>query len=120
MASRYETRLRDAYRAFNERDIDAVISVLSPDVTWANGMEGGYVEGHNAVRDYWTRQWQQIDPKVDVVATADLSDGRVDVEVLQTVRDLSGNVLAERIVHHIYTVRGAKFSRMEIAEDAPV
>ena len=119
MSSRYETRLRAAYDAFNQRDIDAVLAELTPDVTWANGMDGGFVEGHDAVREYWTRQWQQIDPHIALVATSDLSDGRIDVEVRQTVKDLAGTVLAERTVHHVYTVQAEKFSRMEIADGGP-
>jgi hypothetical protein len=26
------------------------------------GMEGRRVHGHEAVRDYWTRQWNLVDP----------------------------------------------------------
>ena len=28
---------------------------MRPDVKWANGLEGGFVYGRNAVREYWTR-----------------------------------------------------------------
>ena len=42
---------------FNARDIDGVLTVLTDDVAWANGMDGGYVHGREAVRAYWTRQW---------------------------------------------------------------
>lgn len=41
-----------AYHAFNARDLDIVLAVLHPNVVWANGMEGGYVCGHDGVRDY--------------------------------------------------------------------
>ena len=34
-----------AYEAFNARDIDALLSLMHPDVHWPNGWEGGYVEG---------------------------------------------------------------------------
>src|SRR5437762_10165350 len=57
--------LRDAYAAFNARDIDAALGTMHPDVVWPNGMEGGYVHGHDAVRAYWTRQWDVIDPHVE-------------------------------------------------------
>ena len=49
--------LRRAYAAFNARDIDAVLSMMHPNVEWPNAMEGGYVYGHDGVREYWTRQW---------------------------------------------------------------
>jgi ketosteroid isomerase-like protein len=32
--------LRRGYTAFNARDIDATLSMMHPDVKWANGMEG--------------------------------------------------------------------------------
>lgn len=52
-----EDVITQAYHAFNAHDIDAVLAVLDPDVEWANGLEGGYVHGHAAVRAYRTRQW---------------------------------------------------------------
>ena len=45
------------YERFNARDVDAVLAYLTSDVEWPNGWEGGYVHGHDEVRDYWTRQW---------------------------------------------------------------
>ncbi len=49
------------YERFNARDIDGVLAHLASDVDWPNGWEGGYVKGHDEVRDYWTRQWAEID-----------------------------------------------------------
>ena len=57
--------LRRMYDSFNARDIDGVLAQLADDVTWANGMDGGYVHGHEAVRDYWTRQWTMVSPLVE-------------------------------------------------------
>lgn len=37
--------LTEAYTAFNDRDIDAVLGVMHPDVQWANGMEGEHLHG---------------------------------------------------------------------------
>jgi len=34
---------------------------MHSDVDWPNGMEGGRVRGHDAVRGYWTRQWQSME-----------------------------------------------------------
>ena len=53
--------LRDAYAAFNRRDIAGVLASMSADVDWPNGMEGGHVRGHDEVRAYWTRQWAVLD-----------------------------------------------------------
>ena len=37
--------LKRIYDRFNARDLDGVLTVLTDDVAWANGMDGGYVHG---------------------------------------------------------------------------
>jgi ketosteroid isomerase-like protein len=97
--------LRRAYAAFNARDIEAVLSMKHPDVQWLNGMEGGYVYGHDGVRAYWTRQWRLIDPFVEPQAFSSEPDGRVLVEVHQRMLDKDGGTLLEGRVQHIYSIR---------------
>ena len=52
--------LKRIYDRVNARDMDGVLTVLTDDVVWANGMDGGYVHGRQAVREYWTRQWSMV------------------------------------------------------------
>jgi ketosteroid isomerase-like protein len=47
-----EALLRRCYAAFNVRDLEGVLALMHPDVTWANGWEGGWVTGRDGVRDY--------------------------------------------------------------------
>ncbi|HKF23357.1 MAG TPA: nuclear transport factor 2 family protein [Candidatus Angelobacter sp.] len=108
--------LRKAYAAFNTRNIGAVLAMMHPDVDWPNAMEGGRVQGQAAVRDYWTRQWAIIDPHVEPRRFAIDEAGRTLVEVHQVIRDLTGKVLSDRIVQHVYTVRDGLIERMEINE----
>jgi ketosteroid isomerase-like protein len=113
--------LSRAYAAFNARDIDAVLTMMHPDVEWPNGMEGGYVYGHDGVRAYWTRQWSLIDPIVDPQAFSTEPDGRILVEVHQRVLDKGGDTLLEGRVQHIYSIRDGLVWHMEIrdpSEDA--
>jgi len=53
-----ERALRQAYEAFNDRDIDGALALMHPDVDWPNGMEGGRERGRLAVRAYWMRQFR--------------------------------------------------------------
>jgi ketosteroid isomerase-like protein len=106
--------LKAAYREFNARRLDAVLALMQPDVAWPNGWEGGYVHGHEGVRDYWTRQWAVLDPHVEPVAIRPQADGRMAVEVHQVVRDREGKLLADAMVRHVYTLRGGLIERMEI------
>jgi hypothetical protein len=106
--------LRRAYAAFNARDIDAALALLTPDVDWPNGMEGGREVGHDAVRAYWTRQWQLIDPYVEPVSISQDDEGRFVVDVHQVVRDLEGALLVDQHVEHVYTLRDGLIERMDI------
>jgi hypothetical protein len=103
-----------AYREFNARSIDAVLALMHPDVVWPNGMEGGYVHGHDEVRAYWTRQWGIVDPHVDPLKIETDAEGRAVVEVHQIVRDLAGKILVDTIVYHAYGIRAGLIERMEI------
>ncbi len=111
--------LRAAYAAFNARDIDAALATMHPDVEWPNGMEGGYVHGHNEVRQYWTRQWGLIDPHVEPVRFAADHTGRVVIDVKQVVRDRAGAVLVDTVVQHAYQIEAGLIRNMEIRSVAP-
>ena len=85
--------LERIYDRFNARDIDGVLTALTDDVAWANGMDGGHVHGREAVREYWTRQWTMVSPHVEPVAFQRTADGAIIAEVRQSVRDLEGKPL---------------------------
>jgi ketosteroid isomerase-like protein len=108
--------LRYAYAAFNARNIDAALATMHPDVDWPNGMEGGRVVGHEAVRQYWTRQWTLVDPHVEPVDFAPTDDGRMAVDVRQVVRDREGTVLMDQRVQHVYRIQDGRVRSMEIVE----
>jgi hypothetical protein len=99
--------LRAAYVAFNARDIDAALALMTPDVAWPKAFKGGFVRGPEEVRAYWTEQWSEIDPHVEPVAFHPGDDGIILVEVHQVVRDLAGGILGdERVGHRFTIVRG--------------
>ncbi len=103
-----------AYEVFNNRDIDAALQLMIPDVEWPNGWEGGYVHGRKGVRAYWTRQWEEIDPSVHPVSITQESEGRVRVLVQQLVKDKQGQTLFEVQVTHLYTIDKGLIKHMEI------
>jgi ketosteroid isomerase-like protein len=108
--------LTDTYKAFNARDIDTALAVMHPEVDWPNGMEGGRVHGHQAVREYWTRQWGLIDPHVEPTGFSSEEDGTTVVDVHQVVRDRAGDVLVDKMVQHVYLMREGLIVRMDIRE----
>ena len=106
-------QLKRVYAAFNARDLDTAVSLMHPDVDWPNGWEGGRIQGRDAVRDYWTRQFESIQSNVAPLEFTEAGD-RVAVTVRQVIRDLDGNVLSEGRTSHVYTLRDGLVTRMDI------
>jgi hypothetical protein len=108
--------LRRVYALFNAREIESVLAAMHPDVVWANGMEGGHVHGRDEVRSYWKRQWAIVDPTVEPIDLSSNGKGEVVVNVHQVVRDLKGNLLADRLVIHVFQVRNGLIQRFDIRD----
>lgn len=107
-------KLRAAYAAFNARDIDAALALMTSDVAWPRAFKGGFVRGPEEVRAYWTEQWSEVDPHVEPLAFHREEDGRTLVEVHQVVRDLAGNLLADERVGHRFTLESGLIHAMEV------
>jgi ketosteroid isomerase-like protein len=108
--------LKRVYELFNARDMERVLAAMHEDVVWANGMEGGYVHGREGVRDYWTRQWAQIDPRVEPVGFSRGADGEVIVEVHAVVRDLDGKLLQDQMIGHVFRFDRGLVTRFDIRQ----
>ena len=114
MTTELKNLIKKAYAAFNERDIDKALSTMHPDIQWPKAFEGGYVSGHNEIREYWTRQWTEINPNVEPIEINERQNGNLEVEVLQKVKDLDGNSLFDGTVKHIYTLQDNLLRKMDI------
>lgn len=106
--------VKKAYSAFNSRDIDTALSTFHPEVQWPKAFEGGYVSGHEEVRKYWTKQWTEINPNVEVIGFDESPKGTLEVSVHQIVKDMQGNLIFDGIVKHIYTIKDNLLQRMDI------
>ena len=114
MTDTNERLLRRAYEAFNARDIDGALATMHVDVDWPNGMQDGRLHGHQEVRDYWRRQFDLIDSRVEPQQIEQLPDGQVIVTVRQVVRDRAGNLISEDTVEHRYSINEGLIKRMDI------
>jgi hypothetical protein len=106
--------LRRIYADFNQREIETVLSAMHPEVDWPNGWEGGRVHGTAAVRDYWTRQFKVLNPRVEPTGFAREPDGRIAVTIHQVVHDVEGKLLVDQIVQHVYAIDDGMIRSMEI------
>ncbi|MGD8202386.1 nuclear transport factor 2 family protein [Ornithinimicrobium sp. W1679] len=109
-------RVRALYQAFNDRDLDVVISAMAPDVDWPNGWEGGRLLGSDDVRQYWERQWAQVRPTTTVRRIVERPDGTVEAQVRMVVRDPDGTVLTRSDVVHVYEFAEPLVQRMSVEE----
>jgi len=108
--------LQNLYDAFNKREIETIISLMRPDVKWANGLEGGFVYGRDQVREYWTNQFKDIQPELKTLKFETDEKNRNVVTVHQIIRDLQGNLLADATVQQIFTIENGLISLYEIGE----
>ena len=106
--------LSAAYIAFNARDIDTALALMTVDVAWPRAFKGGFVRGPEEVRAYWTEQWSEINPHVEPVAFYPEDAGQVLVDVHQVVRDLAGAVLADEHVGQRFTIENGLIQTMEV------
>jgi hypothetical protein len=116
------TLIAQAYSAFNRRDIDAALALMTEDVIWPKASEGGHVVGKEQIRAYWTRQWAEFDPHVDPLAITEEvgSHGqpKVHVRVHQLVKSLHGDLLSDSEVLHIFTLRDDLIAAMHLGDQA--
>ena len=106
--------LTATYAAFNARDIDTVLKAMHPEVDWPNGWEGGRVHGHDGLREYWTRQWAALDPRVEPWAFESDAAGRTVVLVKSSVKDLDGKLVFDGMVTHVYSIEDGLVRRMDV------
>jgi len=108
--------IAQAYSAFNQRNVDGALALMSENVSWPKASEGGRVVGKEEIRAYWTRQWQEFDPHVEPIEVIDREGGKTDVKVHQLVKSLGGDVLSDSEVWHVYTIANGLIERMDLKE----
>jgi ketosteroid isomerase-like protein len=111
--------LRGVYRAFNRREVEIVLQRMHADVDWPNALEGTRLHSRDAVRDYWRRQFETLDPTVEPQGFTAEADGRIVAHIHQVVRDKSGKLLVDQMVDHVYAIRDGLIASMEIRNPKP-
>lgn len=112
------TIIEQAYSAFNKRDIDCALALMTEDVSWPEASKGGKVVGKEEVRAYWTRQWNEFDPHVEPLAISEEDGSKVRVRVHQLVQSLQGDVLSDSEVLHVFTMKGGLIAAMNLGDEA--
>jgi hypothetical protein len=113
-----KTIIEQAYSAFNKRDIDGALALMTQDVRWPKASEGGKVVGKEEIRAYWSRQWGEFDPYVEPLAMTEEDGGKTRVRVHQLVKSLQGDVLSDSEVLHVFTVNSGLIAAMDLGDEA--
>lgn len=112
------TMIEQAYSAFNQRDINGALALMTEDVSWPRASEGGKAIGKEEIRAYWTRQWSEFDPHVEPLAMTEENGGKIRVRVHQLVKSLQGDVLSDSEVLHVFTVKNGLIAAMDLGDEA--
>lgn len=106
--------LSELYRAFNRREIERVLSALSPGVCWPNVLEKTELRGHAAIRAYWLEQLERIEPRVEPVEFEERGRA-VAVRVRQVVTVKATGQITESRVTHTYDFDDGLVSSMTVS-----
>jgi ketosteroid isomerase-like protein len=112
-----KTLIEKAYAAFNGRDIDGALALMTEDVSWPKASEGGKVVGKEEIRAYWTRQWGEFNGNVEPLEITEEEGGKVRVKVHQLVKNLQGEVLWDGQVLHIFKVNSGLIAAMDLGDE---
>jgi hypothetical protein len=113
-----KTIIEQAYSAFNERDIDGALALMTEDVSWPKASEGGRVRGKEEIRAYWTRQWGEFDGHVEPLSITEPDGGKTRVRVHQLVKNLQGDILWDGEVLHVFTMNNGLIAAMDLGDEA--
>ncbi len=113
-----KTIIEQAYSAFNKRDIDGALALMTQGVSWPKASEGDRVVGKEEIRAYWTRQWGEFDPHVEPLVMTEEEGGKTRVRVHQLVKTLQGDVLSDSEVLHVFTVNSGLIAAMDLGDEA--
>lgn len=105
------TRVFDAY---NRSDFVAFAALMTPDIDWPNQIAGGRVVGLETLDAYMRENSRSIRVELAAAAFAVQPDGRIAVDINQTVHNArTGHLWSDSRVRHYYTLRDGRVARMD-------
>jgi hypothetical protein len=109
--------LERAYCHFNERQVDALLAMMTDDVEWPDVAHAAVLHGKDQLRRYWESQFAVVDSRV---LPTDFSRSRDEIVVVVDQRILDREhkaVSAPRVVFHKYSFDKNLIRRMVVLSD---
>ncbi len=108
-----EELLLKAYAAYNERDADGLLELVSDNVEWPDGTNR--LHGKTDLKAYWLDQWTRVHTHDQPQVFTHLADNRVAVRISQVVRSLDGCEISQGSFDHVFRIEDFLILRLTIA-----
>lgn len=108
-----------AYRAYDDRDVPALLSVVSAGVDrLGEPSSPGRLHGREAVRACRLQQWARTRTRDAPRRFTHLNDGRPVAHVDQVVRALNGSLLSRDSLAHVESIATDLITRTDVHPEA--
>lgn len=108
-----------AFDAYNARDADGILALVSEDVSWPDGRTSDpnkRLSGHPELRKYWRDQWEVTRTVDTPIEAIELPDGRIKVRLDQIVKTVAGEEVSRGTYEYFFTIRDGLITRLDIKE----
>ena len=109
-----EDIVRDAYTAFNNRDIERAVALMDPLVEWPDVVQGGFVRGREGVRRHWREVFATAEPRIELGDLERRPDRSIAAEVRQVVAGPDGRLISDEQLVHVFRIDGELITRMDV------
>lgn len=108
--------LAKAYNAFNTRDLDALAATFHKDVEWPDILDGGTIQGREAVIAYFGRQLDLMIPDARLIRTRVVAPDRLEADIQYAVRSLQGRLWSDTTATLAYDFRDGLIVRLTVID----
>jgi hypothetical protein len=111
------TPIEQAYPAFNKRDIDGALALMTDDVSLAQSFGGRQSDREERDPRLLDSTMGRVRSPCRPLAITEEDGGKVRVRVHQIVKDLQGNVLSDSEVLDVFTMNTGLIAAMHIGDE---
>lgn len=93
-----EDRIAELYAAINARDLDATVACYASHARFADGLEGGMLEGLEAIRAHFAHLFETIHVELAMIDLIRQADGRLRASLQVVTRGPGGGLWQDDVV----------------------
>lgn len=109
-----EDRIEALHAAINARDLDATVGCYAPDARFVDSLEGGVLEGHEAIRAHFVHLFETIRVELSTITLSRLPDGRLRARLHVETRGPAGGLWQDDAVTVWYRLAGGLIVEQEL------